>query len=137
MIRNVRDINWDYVGDSVPAFLTLIVIPLTYNIAYGVIAGIISYVLINGIAWLIRKISGDRFPPPNYDAAEPWVIPPGSIVPGWMRFIAGRTGMYKEHEEVNMEMHLQPPRSSLETSSVEQAKEVPEGHATPVYEKSE
>ena len=27
----MRDINWDYVGDAVPAFLTLIVIPLTYK----------------------------------------------------------------------------------------------------------
>jgi len=25
------EINWDYVGDSVPAFLTLIIIPLTYK----------------------------------------------------------------------------------------------------------
>ena len=31
MIRNVRDINWDYIGDAVPAFLTLIIIPLTYK----------------------------------------------------------------------------------------------------------
>lgn len=28
---SVREINWDYVGDSVPAFLTLIMIPLTYK----------------------------------------------------------------------------------------------------------
>nr|AOC89074.1 purine transporter PhZ [Phanerodontia chrysosporium] len=96
MIRNVRDINWDYVGDSVPAFLTLIIIPLTYNIAYGVIAGIISFVLINGLAWALRKVSGERFAPPNYDASEPWVIPPGSIVPAWMRFIAGRTGLARD-----------------------------------------
>ena len=31
MIRNVREINWDYIGDAVPAFLTLIIIPLTYK----------------------------------------------------------------------------------------------------------
>lgn len=31
MIRNVRDINWDYLGDAVPAFLTLLIIPLTYK----------------------------------------------------------------------------------------------------------
>lgn len=78
---------------AVPAFLTLIIIPLTYNIAYGVIAGIISFVLINGIAWLLRKVSGERLAPPNYDASEPWVIPPGSIVPTWMRFVAGRVGL--------------------------------------------
>lgn len=31
MIRNVRDINWDYVGDAVPAFLTILFIPLSYK----------------------------------------------------------------------------------------------------------
>lgn len=33
MIRNVREINWDYIGDAVPAFLTIIIIPLTYKYA--------------------------------------------------------------------------------------------------------
>ena len=33
MIRNVREINWDYIGDAVPAILTIILIPLTYK--YG------------------------------------------------------------------------------------------------------
>lgn len=28
---SVREINWDYVGDAIPAFLTLIMIPLTYK----------------------------------------------------------------------------------------------------------
>ncbi|KAI0073347.1 hypothetical protein K474DRAFT_223969 [Panus rudis PR-1116 ss-1] len=87
MIRNVREINWDYPGDSIPAFLTLIIIPLTYNIAYGVIAGIISYILLNGSIAFLRKISGNRISPPAYDSAEPWVIPPGGIVPGWMKLV--------------------------------------------------
>ena len=43
---SVREINWDYVGDAVPAFLTLLIIPLTYNIAFGVIAGVLSYVVL-------------------------------------------------------------------------------------------
>jgi AGZA family xanthine/uracil permease-like MFS transporter len=33
MIQNVREINWDYIGDAVPAFLTIITIPLTYKYA--------------------------------------------------------------------------------------------------------
>jgi len=90
MIRNVREINWDYIGDAVPAFLTIIIIPLTYNIAYGVIAGIISFILLNGIPWVLRKVSGDRIVPPTYDLAEPWVIPPGSIIPGWIQYLMGR-----------------------------------------------
>ena len=31
MARNVREINWDYLGDAVPAFLTIIIIPLSYK----------------------------------------------------------------------------------------------------------
>ena len=90
MIRHAREINWNYVGDAVPAFLTLILIPLTYNIAYGVIAGILSYVLLNGGAWVLRKISGGRIVPPNYEMAETWVIPPGGIVPTWIKVVTGR-----------------------------------------------
>lgn len=62
-------------------------IPLTYNIAYGVIAGVFSYVLINGTAWLVSKISGGRIVPPNYAASEAWVIPPGGVVPTWMSVV--------------------------------------------------
>ena len=28
---SVREINWSYIGDAVPAFLTLFIIPLTYK----------------------------------------------------------------------------------------------------------
>ena len=31
MIRNVRDINWDYIGDALPAFLTILMIPLSFK----------------------------------------------------------------------------------------------------------
>ncbi|KAK7460565.1 hypothetical protein VKT23_009286 [Stygiomarasmius scandens] len=111
MIRNVRDINWDYIGDAVPAFLTLLVIPLTYNIAYGVIAGVLSYLVINGIPWILMKISGGRLTPPNYDASEEWVIPPGSIFPWWILKLLGRAP--PNHEDFVMdERH---DRSSLDS----------------------
>jgi len=89
MIRNVREINWDYIGDSIPAFLTIITIPLTYNIAYGVIAGIFSYILLNGVPWVLRKVTGDRLVPRNYENAEKWVVPPGGLIPVWMRYVHG------------------------------------------------
>jgi len=89
MIRNVREINWDYIGDAVPAFLTLITIPLTYNIAYGVIAGVFSYILLNGVPWLLRKATNDSLIPPNYERSERWVVPPGGIIPAWMRYVHG------------------------------------------------
>ncbi|KAF9039131.1 xanthine/uracil permease [Panaeolus papilionaceus] len=90
MIRNVMEINWMYIGDAVPAFLTLLIIPLTKNIAYGVIAGIISYMLLNGIPLLIKKLSGGRIVPADIDQSEAWVIPPGSIIPLWMRMLAAK-----------------------------------------------
>lgn len=122
MIRNVREINWDYVGDSVPAFLTLIIIPLTYNIAYGVIAGIISYVLLNGVAWLLRKISGNRIAPPALDAAEPWVIPPGGIVPTWMKVVAGAAT--KKSSASPAQDHERSP--SVESASQDHGKAAPD-----------
>jgi AGZA family xanthine/uracil permease-like MFS transporter len=30
---SVRDINWDYIGDSVPAFLTIIITPLSFKLS--------------------------------------------------------------------------------------------------------
>ncbi|EJD00393.1 uncharacterized protein FOMMEDRAFT_22208 [Fomitiporia mediterranea MF3/22] len=106
MIRNVREINWDYVGDSVPAFLTLIMIPLTYNIAYGVIAGIGSYVLLNFFPYLIRKLTGDRIVPPLYDLGEQWKVPPGGFAPLWMRNAARGHWRVWEDEQMNKANHL-------------------------------
>ncbi|KAF8737911.1 hypothetical protein AX14_012186 [Amanita brunnescens Koide BX004] len=90
MIRNVLEVNWNYLGDAIPAFLTLIIIPLTYNIAYGVIAGILSYVLLNGFAFLLAKCTGGRIRPSDFEHREEWVIPPGSILPGWILKLLGR-----------------------------------------------
>ena len=38
MARSVVDINWRYAGDALPAFITLIFMPFSYSIAYGLIA---------------------------------------------------------------------------------------------------
>ncbi|KAJ3758029.1 permease family-domain-containing protein [Lentinula raphanica] len=115
MIRNVREINWDYIGDAVPAFITLIIIPLSYNIAYGLIAGILSYVAINFIPWVIRKLSNERTVPPNYDASEEWTIPPGSIFPLWILQITGRAP--PTEEGLVLEERYAPRHASVDTAS--------------------
>ncbi|MEW5314592.1 MAG: hypothetical protein WDW38_006075 [Sanguina aurantia] len=46
MMENLLDIRWHEVQHSVPAFLTIALIPLTYSIAFGVIAGITTYVFL-------------------------------------------------------------------------------------------
>ncbi|KAJ7117933.1 permease family-domain-containing protein [Mycena crocata] len=109
MMRNVRDINWDYIGDAVPAFLTIIIIPLTYNIAYGVIAGILSFLLLNGIPWIITRVTGGRIVPPNSEMSEEWVIPPGGMMPFWMRKLLGRT------DETESGLPLEAPEHSHDT----------------------
>ncbi|KIK69176.1 hypothetical protein GYMLUDRAFT_35245 [Collybiopsis luxurians FD-317 M1] len=114
MIRNVRDINWDYIGDAVPAFITLIIIPLSYNIAYGLIAGILTYLAINFIPWAIRKLSRERIVPPNYDASEEWVLPPGSIFPFWILKLTGRA---PPPEEGLVLEERYPRHASIDTAS--------------------
>ncbi|KAJ3851285.1 permease family-domain-containing protein [Lentinula lateritia] len=115
MIRNVREINWDYIGDAVPAFITLIIIPLSYNIAYGLIAGILSYVAINFIPWAVRKLTHDRIVPPNYDASEEWTIPPGSIFPLWLLQATGRAP--PTEEGLVLEERYAPRHASIDTAS--------------------
>jgi len=89
MIKNVAEINWRYVGDAVPAFLTLIIIPFTYNIAYGLIAGILSFCLINGTALVLSSISRGRIVPAGYYTdREEWSYPAGGLVPVWLRKIS-------------------------------------------------
>lgn len=56
MIINIVKIKWDRVQEAVPAFITMVVMPLTYSIAYGVIAGVISYIWINGFLMIINYI---------------------------------------------------------------------------------
>ena len=37
MVANVAKIPWDRIGQAIPAFITLALMPLTYSIAYGAI----------------------------------------------------------------------------------------------------
>lgn len=46
MMENLVDIDWADVRQAVPAFITIVTMPLTYSIAYGVIAGVCSYLVL-------------------------------------------------------------------------------------------
>ena len=46
MIGPAGAMDWDNFQQSLPAFLTIAVMPLTYSIANGVVAGLISYVVL-------------------------------------------------------------------------------------------
>lgn len=56
MLRNVARIDWDDYSESVPSFLLLIGIPLSYSIADGLALGFISYPLVKGLGGRHREI---------------------------------------------------------------------------------
>ncbi|BFZ64735.1 hypothetical protein YB2330_005887 [Saitoella coloradoensis] len=86
MIKSAAFINWDYPGDAIPAFLTIALMPFTYSIAYGLIAGICSYILLNGFTWIVGFISGGRIQPPELDKKEHWTWKlEGGILPPWVQ----------------------------------------------------
>ena len=45
-VRNITDIEWDDIGESAPAILAMIAMPLTYSISNGIALAFISYALI-------------------------------------------------------------------------------------------
>ena len=46
MLRNIKDVDMNDLSSGVPAFLTLVLMPLTYSISNGIAVGAIAYVLI-------------------------------------------------------------------------------------------
>lgn len=51
MMRSVVEIDWDDMKQAIPAFITMILMPLTYSIAYGLIGGIGTYIVLNMWDW--------------------------------------------------------------------------------------
>src|SRR6056300_214633 len=45
-VRNITDIEWDDIGESAPAILAMIAMPLTYSISNGIALAFVSYALI-------------------------------------------------------------------------------------------
>ncbi|MDI3270215.1 MAG: NCS2 family permease, partial [Bacillota bacterium] len=43
MMAMVKNIQWDDIGEALPAFLTVVLMPFTYSIANGVAAGLVLY----------------------------------------------------------------------------------------------
>ncbi|KAL4946527.1 hypothetical protein BDV06DRAFT_86994 [Aspergillus oleicola] len=104
MMHATLEINWRYLGDAVPAFLTIALMPFTYSIADGLIAGILSYILINGGVWLLNKVSGGRIVPPNREDehdAWTWKIPGGFFPPWLVRAVRGKKDFWRPYEESN------------------------------------
>ncbi len=57
MLSPVKAINLDDFTEAIPAFLTIVMMPLTYSIANGIIFGILSYVFLKLLTGRQKEIS--------------------------------------------------------------------------------
>ena len=56
MMTQIKGIDWDDLGIAIPAFLTIILMPFTYNISVGIGAGFVTYVVIRVVQGRRREI---------------------------------------------------------------------------------
>ena len=57
MMGSVVKINFDDMSEAIPAFLTILFMPLAYSISEGITVGVISYTLINLICGKHKKLT--------------------------------------------------------------------------------
>ncbi len=57
MITPIKDVDFTDFSEAIPAFITILAMPLTYSIAEGITLGVLAYVLINLLAGKTNKIS--------------------------------------------------------------------------------
>lgn len=57
MITGIKKINFEDYTESLPAFLTIIMMPLSYSIANGIVFGIVSYAVIKLITGRGKEVS--------------------------------------------------------------------------------
>jgi AGZA family xanthine/uracil permease-like MFS transporter len=55
MMGAVRQIEWDNLGIAIPAFLTIITMPLTYSISNGIALGFTLFLIVNVVLMIFRK----------------------------------------------------------------------------------
>ena len=56
MMRGAKDLDWTRADEAIPAFLTMVGMPLTYSIAHGITFGIVSYVAIKLLSGRAREV---------------------------------------------------------------------------------
>lgn len=56
MMKSVTEIEWNDMRQGIPAFITLILMPLTNSVAYGLIGGIGTYVVLNMWDWIVGAL---------------------------------------------------------------------------------
>lgn len=57
MMKSVKEIEWDDYAIAIPAFLTIILMPITYSIANGILVGFLAYTLIKVVTGKAKDVS--------------------------------------------------------------------------------
>ena len=57
MMSPIKEIDLKDFTESIPAFLTLVIMPFTYNIANGIVFGIISFVVLKTLSGKVKEVS--------------------------------------------------------------------------------
>ena len=57
MMSPVRDIDWENYREAIPAFITAVMMPLSYSIAHGIMLGVITYVILNCVTGKWKEVS--------------------------------------------------------------------------------
>ena len=57
MMTPIVKIDWEDYSESIPAFITVLLMPVAYSISDGILLGVIAYVLMNACAGKFKKIS--------------------------------------------------------------------------------
>ena len=57
MLEPIKYIPFDDFSESIPAFICVIMMPLTYSISNGILLGMITYVLMNLITGKKNKVT--------------------------------------------------------------------------------
>ncbi|CAO1637120.1 unnamed protein product [Sympodiomycopsis kandeliae] len=123
MLRNAAYISWSFPSDAIPAFITIIGMPLTYSIAYGIIGGVISWIILHWTPTLIHYASFKYIPMPyGWDTdKEPytlWQMVDGRgwrgvldlILPPWMLRLLGGKAKFWQPSQEEMESYLEGRR---------------------------
>ncbi len=62
MMKGLTLIDWNDYSEAIPAFVTIILMPLTYSIAYGIIGGLFTWVCVNFLDLAICAATGSELP---------------------------------------------------------------------------
>ena len=57
MAEQIKNVEFDDFSESIPAFVCMLMMPLTYSISNGILIGMITYVLMNMICGKFKKLS--------------------------------------------------------------------------------